>query len=63
MDIFQCSDRTIERIVEDLTKEGTFLIHEHMKKAGYHNTQVFYDDELVKAIQLKLKQNAMNAGG
>lgn len=62
-EICNCDVRTITNIIEDLTKEGTFLTHEHIKKGGYHNSEIFYDDELVKAIQLKMKQNAMNAGG
>lgn len=63
MDICQCSDKTLEQIITNLNIEGTFAIQLHMKKGGYHNLEVFYDDELVKAIQLKMKQNAMNAGG
>lgn len=62
-EICKCDVRTITTAIDNLTKEGTFLTHFHIKKGGYHNSEVFYDDELVKTIQLKLKQNAINAGG
>lgn len=62
-EICNCDVRTITNIIEDLTKDRPVLTQNHMKKGGYHNSEVFYDDELAKAIQLKLKQNAMNAGG
>lgn len=63
MDILQCSDKTLEQIIANFNVECTFDIKNHMKKGGYRNIQVFYDDDLVKAIQLKMKQNAINAGG
>lgn len=33
-----------------------------MKKGGYHNSEVFYDDYLVKLIQSKLLSNQANQG-
>ena len=63
MDILQCSDKTLEQIIANLSIEGTFDTQNHLKKGGYHNSQVFYDDDLVTALQLKMKQNAINAGG
>ena len=62
-EICKCDVRTITNIVESLNKESSFQIKSHIKKGGYHNLEVFYDDYLVKLIQAKLKQNAMNAGG
>lgn len=41
---------TITNIVESLNKETTFLTQNHIKKGGYHNSEVFYDDYLVKLI-------------
>lgn len=62
-EICNCSADTLERIIADLTNRSSAVAQNHMKKGGYHNSMVFYDDDLVKAIQLKMKQNAMNAGG
>ena len=62
-EICNCDVRTITNIVDDLSKENDFLTQNHIKKGGYHNSEVFYDDYLVKLIQAKLKQNAINAGG
>ena len=61
--ICKCDIRTITNIIESLNKESSFQIKSHIKKGGYHNLEVFYDDYLVKLIQTKLKKNAMNAGG
>ena len=62
MDILQCSSDTLERIIGDLISRNDAAIENHMKKGGYNNLQVFYDDDLVKAIQLKLKQNGVSQG-
>lgn len=62
MDILQCSSDTLERIIGDLISRNDAVIENHMKKGGYNNLQVFYDDDLVKAIQLKLKQNGISQG-
>ena len=61
--ICKCSKTTIEQIINDLNCQSSLAIQSHIKKGGYHNLEVFYDDYLVKLIQTKLKQNAMNAGG
>ena len=61
--ICKCDVRTITNIIEKLIKETDLQIQSHIKKGGYHNLEVFYDDYLVKLIQTKLKQNAINAGG
>ena len=62
-EICKCSTRVLEQIVADLSCESSFASQNHIKKGGYHNSEVFYDDYLVKLIQAKLKQNAINAGG
>lgn len=59
---FGVDEKTIQTIVnEQLTMETTFQPQFHIKKGGYHNSQVLYDDELVNAIGLQLKKNALNA--
>ena len=63
MEICKCGKTTIEQIINDLNSTTSRAIQSHIKKSGYHNLEVFYDDYLVKLIQTKLKQNAMNAGG
>ena len=62
MDISQCSSDTLERIIGDLSIRIDADTQNHIKKGGYHNSEVFYDDDLVKAIQLKLKQNGVSQG-
>ena len=62
MDILQCSSDTLERIIGDLSIRNDADTQNHIKKGGYHNSEVFYDDDLVKAIQLKLKQNGVSQG-
>ena len=62
MDISQCSSDTLERIIGDLSIRNDADTQNHIKKGGYHNSEVFYDDDLVKAIQLKLKQNGVSQG-
>ena len=62
MDICKCDVRTITNIVDGLNKETGFLIKNHMKKGGYRNLEVFYDDYLVKLIQSKLLSNQVNQG-
>ena len=61
-EICNCDVRTITNIVDDLNKENDFLIQNHMKKGGYRNLEVFYDDYLVKLIQAKLLSNQANQG-
>ena len=61
-EICNCDVRTITNIVDDLSKENDFLTQSHIKKGGYHNSEVFYDDYLVKLIQAKLKKNGLSQG-
>ena len=63
MEICKCSKKSFERVIADFNCDNTVLIQTHIKKGGYHNSEVFYDGYLVKLIQTKLKKNAMNAGG
>ena len=63
MEICKCGKTTIEQIINDLNSTTSRAIQSHIKRGGYHNLEVFYDNYLVKLIQTKLKQNAMNAGG
>ena len=42
--------------------EVNFDTQSHIKKGGYHNSEVFYDDYLVKLIQAKLLSNQSNQG-
>ena len=63
MEICKCGKTTVEQIINDLNSTTSRAIQSHIKKSGYHNLEVFYDDYLVKLIQTKLKQNAINAGG
>ena len=63
MEICKCSSRVLEQIVADLNCDSRIATQSHIKKGGYHNLETFYDDYLVKLIQTKLKQNAINAGG
>ena len=54
--------RTITNIIESLSKETDFPTQNHIKNGGYHNSEVFYDDYLVKLIQAKLLKNQANQG-
>ena len=42
--------RTITNIIGSLNKESSFPIQNHTKKGGYHNSEVFYDEELVISL-------------
>ena len=44
MNICKCSDKTLEQIIADLSIETDFDTQNHIKKGGYHNSEVFYDD-------------------
>ena len=63
MEICKCSKKSFERVIADLNSKVNLATQSHIKKGGYHNLETYYDDYLVKLIQTKLKQNAMNAGG
>ena len=62
MDICQCSKTTLEQIINELNCQTDLAIKNHIRKGGYRNLQVFYDDELVKMIQAKLMTNQANQG-
>ena len=62
MDICKCSDKTLEQIISSFNIEVDFDTQSHIKKGGYHNSEVFYDDYLVKLIQAKLLSNQANQG-
>ena len=58
----KCSLRVLEQIVADLSCEVNLAIQTHIKKGGYHNSEVFYDGYLVKLIRSKLLNNQANQG-
>ena len=62
MNICKCSDKTLEQIISSLSIEVNFDTQTHIKKGGYHNSEVFYDDYLVRLIQAKLLSNKANQG-
>ena len=62
MDFCKCSDKTLEQIISNFNIETGFDIKNHIKKGGYRNLEVFYDEELVKLIQAKLLSNQANQG-
>ena len=62
MDFCKCSDKTLEQIISNLSIETGFDTQSHIKKGGYHNSEVFYDGYLVKLIQAKLLSNQTNQG-
>ena len=62
MEICKCSDKTLEQIISSFNIETGFDIKNHIKKGGYRNLEVFYDEELVKLIQAKLLSNQANQG-
>lgn len=56
-------DKTIQRVTNDiLSLDIDVQAQSHIKKGGYHNSEVFYDDYLVKLIQTKLLSNQVNQG-
>ena len=62
MNICKCSKTTLEQIINDLSCQTGLATQNHIKKGGYHNSEVFYDDYLVKLIQAKLLSNQANQG-
>ena len=62
MEICKCSSDSLERVIADLTYRAGADTKNHIKKGGYHNSEVFYDDYLVKLIQAKLLSNQANRG-
>ena len=47
IEICKCDVRTLERIVTELNCDIDVATQNHIKKGGYHNSEVFYDDYLV----------------
>ena len=62
MDFCKCSKTTLEQIISKLSSQTGLATQSHIKKGGYHNSEVFYDDYLVKLIQAKLLSNQTNQG-
>ena len=62
MEICKCSDKTLEQIISGFNIETGFDTQNHIKKGGYHNSEIFYDGYLVKLIQAKLLSNQANQG-
>ena len=62
MDICKCSAKVLEHIVADLSCRRPADTQSHIKKGGYHNREVFYDDYLVRLIQAKMLSNQANQG-
>ena len=62
MDICKCSKDSLERAIADLSSRIGVATQTHIKKGGYHNSEVFYDDYLVRLIQAKLLSNQVNQG-
>ena len=62
MDICKCSKTTLEQIISSFNSQTGLAIKNHIKKGGYRNLEVFYDDYLVKLIQSKLLSNQANQG-
>ena len=50
MNNLQISSDTIEQIISDLSCRRPADTQNHIKKGGYHNSEVFYDDYLVNMI-------------
>ena len=62
MEICKCSDDSLERVIAYLSSRTGADTQNHIKKGGYHNSEIFYDDYLVKLIQAKLLSNQANQG-
>ena len=50
MNNLQISSDTIEQIISDFSCRRPADTQNHIKKGGYHNSEVFYDDYLVNMI-------------
>ena len=59
-EICNCDVRTLERIIENFNTDRPVAIENHMKKGGYNNLQVFYDDYLVNMITAELAKHNTN---
>ena len=56
----QISSDTIEQIINDLSCRRPADTQNHIKKGGYHNSEVFYDEELVNMITAELAKHNTN---
>ena len=60
MDICKCSKTTLEQIINDFSSQVNLATQNHIKKGGYHNSEVFYDDYLVNMITAELAKHNTN---
>ena len=60
MSNLQISSDTIEQIINDLSCRRPADTQNHIKKGGYHNSEVFYDDYLVNMITAELAKHNTN---
>ena len=60
MNNLQISSDTIEQIISDLSCRRPADTQNHIKKGGYHNSEVFYDDYLVNMITAELAKHNTN---
>ena len=60
MSNLQISSDTIEQIINDLSIRWPADTQNHIKKGGYHNSEVFYDDYLVNMITAELAKHNTN---
>lgn len=59
MNNLQISPDTIEQIISDLTCRRPADTQNHIKKGGYHNSEVFYDDYLINMITAELAKHIL----
>lgn len=60
MNNLQISSDTIEQIISDLSCRRPADTQIHIKKGGYHNSEVIYDDYLVNMITAELSKHNTN---
>ena len=60
MNNLQISSDTIEQIISDLNCRWPADTQNHIKKGGYHNSEVFYDDYFVNMITAELAKHNTN---
>ena len=60
MNNLQISSDTIEQIISDLSCRRPAYTQIHIKKGGYHNSEVIYDDYLVNMITAELSKHNTN---
>lgn len=54
------SSDSLEKIINNLSNRWPAVTQSHIKKSGYHNTEVFYDRELVNLITAELAKHNTN---